>query len=108
MPKSSPRIESVHRLADSSPERAMSQPTLTGREAIATRPGRIDQYRGEALDPADQSHVVNVDTAFGKKFFEVAIRQAVQRYQRTASMITSGGNRNLANADHGWATIGAR
>jgi hypothetical protein len=38
--------------------------------------------------------VIDLDAAFGKQFFDVAVGQAVaQEYQRTATAITSRGNR---------------
>jgi dihydropteroate synthase len=43
--------------------------------------------------------VVDLDAALGQQLFDVAVRQAKRRYQRTASTITSGGKRKPANAD---------
>ncbi len=54
-------------------------------------PGRVDEKRGEALDPSVDGDVVDVDAAFGEDFFDVAVGQAgVRRYQRRASKITLG------------------
>jgi len=38
--------------------------------------------------------MIDLDAALGQEFLQVAVRQAVAEYQRTASKITSGGNRN--------------
>jgi hypothetical protein len=43
--------------------------------------------------------MVHLDTALGQQLLDIPIRQSVRRYQRTATVITSDGNRNPANAD---------
>ena len=60
---------------------------------VSARSCRIDQHGSETLDPAVDRDVIHFGTAFGEKIFNVAVRQPVSGYQRTASMITSGGNR---------------
>jgi hypothetical protein len=42
--------------------------------------------------------VVDLDAALDEKFLHVAVGQAVAQYQRTATTITSAGNRNPAKA----------
>ena len=41
------------------------------------------------LDPPVDRDVVDLDAAFSQQFLNVAVRQAVRRYQRTATAITS-------------------
>ena len=62
-------------------------------------PGDVDQLGAEPLHPPVDRDVIHDDAAFGKEILHVAVGQAVRRYQRTASMITSGGNRNPAKLD---------
>jgi hypothetical protein len=38
---------------------------------------RVDQQRGEALHPAVDSRVVDVDAAFGQKLLDVSVGQSV-------------------------------
>jgi hypothetical protein len=38
-------------------------------------------------------NVIDLDAAFSEEFFDVAVRDPYRRYQRTASMMTSDGNR---------------
>ena len=45
--------------------------------------------------------MVDLDTAFGEQFFDVAEDRPKRRYQRTASTITSGGKQKPAKADRG-------
>jgi hypothetical protein len=45
--------------------------------------------------------VVDLDAAFGEQLFDVAVGEAMRRYQRTASTITSGEKQNPAKADRG-------
>ena len=46
-----------------------------------------------------QGEVVDFDAVLDQELFEIAIRQTEAEIPRTANIITSGGNRNLANAD---------
>ena len=48
--------------------------------------------------------MVDLDTTLEQQFLDVAVGQVVAQVQRTATMITSGGNRNPANADRGGRT----
>ena len=45
--------------------------------------------------------MIHRDAAFGQELFPIAVGQAVAQDQRTARMITSGGNRNPAKLDLG-------
>jgi hypothetical protein len=60
-------------------------------DRMAAGAGGLGQQWREALDPPVDAGVVDLDAALGEEFFEVAVRQAKRRYQRTASTITSGG-----------------
>ena len=53
----------------------------------------------EALNPPVEGDVINADASFGEEFFEITIGKVVAEYQRTVTMITSGGKRKPANAD---------
>ncbi len=55
--------------------------------------GRVDQQRREALHPPIYGDVIDFYPTFGQDLLEVAIDSPYLRYQRTASRITSGGNR---------------
>jgi hypothetical protein len=63
--------------------------------------GGLGEQRREPLHPPEDGDVVDLDTAFGEQFFDVAEGQAERRYQRTASTITSGGKQKPAKADRG-------
>ena len=54
--------------------------------------GRVHHQRREVLDPPIQRDVIDFYPGLPKAF-PVAIRQAERRYPRTASTITSAGNR---------------
>jgi hypothetical protein len=60
------------------------------------------------LHPPIDRHVIHPHAAFGQEFFDVAVGQPVAQYQRTATVITSGGKRNPANADLGSGVAGRR
>jgi hypothetical protein len=45
--------------------------------------------------------VVNLDPAFGEQLLDVAVGEPVRTYHRTATTITSAGNRNPVNAERG-------
>jgi hypothetical protein len=64
-------------------------------------PGRISQQRREPLHPPVNGDVIDLDAALGQQLLHVAEGQAERRYHRTASTITSAGNRNRAKADRG-------
>jgi hypothetical protein len=69
----------------------VDEPAVTYR--MAARPGSVDNERGEVLHPPLQGGVVGLDPALRGEFLEIAVGQAEAQYQRTASKITSGGNR---------------
>jgi hypothetical protein len=79
----------VHRIRD--------EPPVTGR--VPKRAGGHRRTAGEPLHPPVHRDLVDGDTPFGQQLLEIAVRQPVPRYQRTATVITPGGNRNPANAD---------
>jgi hypothetical protein len=53
----------------------VDKPALTGR--VAGGPCGVKERRGEPLHPPVDSHVINLDAAFGQKFLDVAVRQAI-------------------------------
>jgi hypothetical protein len=68
-------------------------PPVTG--PVSAEPRRVQQQRGEPLDPPVHRDVINLDTAFEQEFFNVAIGQAEPQVPaHRATTITSGGNRN--------------
>jgi hypothetical protein len=75
----------------------VDEPPVT--HGVPAGAGRIDQFRSEPLHPAVQGHVVHVDAALGEDLLRVRYDNPYRRFQRTASMITSGENRNPANDD---------
>ena len=68
-------------------------------DTVAARPGSVDEQRREAKDPPVDADVVDLDTASAKSSSTSRYDRPNLRYQRTANMITSGGNRNPANAE---------
>ena len=46
-------------------------------DTVTARPCRLDDQRGEALYPPVDGDVIDVDAAFGEKFFDVAVGQPV-------------------------------
>ena len=49
----------------------VDEPVVT--DGISVRVSCVDQYRCEALHPSEQRDVINLDTAFGEEFFEIAV-----------------------------------
>jgi hypothetical protein len=45
--------------------------------------------------------MVDLDSPLSQEFFEVPVGKSVAQYHRTATRMTSGGNRNPANAELG-------
>jgi hypothetical protein len=78
---------------------ATPKPGVSAVPGVPGRPGCLGEQWGEALHPPVEGHVVDVDAAFGEEFLQVAVGEAVAQVPATASRITSGGNRNPANAD---------
>jgi hypothetical protein len=68
---------------------------------MASESGSVGQQRSEPPHPSEHRDVVNLDATVDQQFLNVAIGQMKRRYQRTATTITSGGNRNPADADFG-------
>lgn len=76
----------------------IDEPPTTG--SVAAWPRRLDEFRGKALDPPVDGDVVNSDCALGRQLLDVAVGQSLERkYQRTATAITSRGNRRPANTE---------
>ena len=67
-------------------------------DPMAAGPGGLSEQRREPLHPPVDGDVVDLDTAFGEQFFDVAEGQSEAQVQRTASTITSGGKRKPAKA----------
>src|ERR1019366_5596833 len=45
--------------------------------AVAARPSRVDEQGREPLNPPDQGHVVNLDTAFSEQLLQIPVPQPV-------------------------------
>jgi hypothetical protein len=73
---------------------------------MASRSRRVDQHRRETLHPPEQRDVIHVDAALREQLLEVADDSPKRRYQPTANMITSGGNRKPANAESSTECVG--
>ena len=58
----------------------------------AARAGGVDHLRGEALHPPVDGDLVDVDAAFGEKFFDVAVGEPEAQVPAESRMIL-GGNR---------------
>ena len=80
----SPRTSDLHiRLVD--------EPADTG--CVSARAGGLDGQKGEVLDPAVQRDMVDLDSTLREQLLDIPVRQPKRRYHRTASKITSDGNR---------------
>jgi hypothetical protein len=55
----------------------------------------------EALDPAVDRDVVDLDPVLGQELLDVPVGEAEPQYQRTARVMTSGGKRYPAKAELG-------
>jgi hypothetical protein len=53
----------------------VDEPPVPG--GVPTRPGSVNEQRGEPLHPAVHGHVIDLDAAFGEVFFDVAVGQSV-------------------------------
>jgi hypothetical protein len=84
----------------------VDEPAVPG--DVPAGPGGVDQLGGEPLHPPVDRDVIHGDAAFGEEVLHVAVGQAVAQDQRTASVITFGGNRNPAKLDRGAATAAGR
>jgi hypothetical protein len=60
--------------------------------------GGVGEQRREPLYPAADGDVIDVHSAFGQQCFSVTEGKP-ESHQRTATAITSAGNRNPANAE---------
>jgi hypothetical protein len=68
------------------------------------RTGGVGEQRREPLHPPVHRHVVDIDAARGQQLLDVPIREPVPGYERTATVITSDGNRKRGNAER--STLG--
>jgi hypothetical protein len=68
---------------------------------MTSETGGVSQQRSESRDPAEDRDVVDLDAALDEQFLDVSVGQVNREYQRIATTITSGGNRNPAKADVG-------
>jgi hypothetical protein len=57
------------------------------------------ELRSEPLRPPEDGDVIDHDASLGQQFLDVPIDRPYRRYQRTASEITSGGNRKPAKTE---------
>jgi len=53
----------------------VDKPPISGQ--VPSRPGRVDQQRGEPLHPPIERDVVDLDATLGEKLFEVPVGQPV-------------------------------
>jgi hypothetical protein len=44
---------------------------------VAARPSRVDEQGREPLNPPEQGHVVNLDTAFSEQLLQIPVGQSV-------------------------------
>jgi hypothetical protein len=63
--------------------------------------GRLNEQRGERLHPPVDRDMIDLDASLGQQLLSVPVRSPYRKYQRTATVITSGGNRNPAKLDLG-------
>ncbi len=77
--------------------RLVHKPTIP--DDITARPCRVDQQRGEALHPPEDRHVIDFDARSTNSSSTSRYDRPYRKYQRTASTMISGGNRNPANAE---------
>lgn len=84
--------------------RLVYEPAIS--RGMPARASRVDQQWGEPVHPSIDRDMIDSDAPLGQQLFHVTVgKPGAGRYQRTAKVITSGGNRNLANAED--ATEGA-
>ena len=76
--------------------RFISKPTIT--RHMPAGPGRVDQQRSKPLHPTVNGHMIDRDPAFSQQLLHVP-ESPYRRYHRTATRITSGGNRKPAKLD---------
>jgi hypothetical protein len=68
---------------------------------VPARSGRVGQQRGEALDPAEDGDVVDLNPALTEELFDVAVGEPSPQIPTQGDDDDSGGNRNPANAEAG-------
>ena len=77
------------------------QPPMISLDTVSARRagGRLDELRREPLHPAVHGDVLHGDAALSQQFLDVTVGKAVAQYQRTATEMTSRGNRKPANTE---------
>jgi hypothetical protein len=55
----------------------IDEPPVPG--SMPTRPGSLDELRGEALYPSVDGHVINGDAALGKRLLDIPVGQAISQ-----------------------------
>jgi hypothetical protein len=70
----------------------IDEPPVT--RSVTARPGSLDELRGQTLHPPVDADVIDGDPALGQQLLDVPVGQAIPRYQRTATEITSRGTGN--------------
>jgi len=68
---------------------------------MAGEAGGVGQQRREPLHPPVDGDVIDLHATFHQQFLDVAVDKLNRKHQRIATTMTSGGNRNPANADAG-------
>ena len=71
--------------------RVVDEPADTG--CVSLRADGLDGQTGEVLDPAVQRDMVDLDSTPREQLLDIPVRPPKRRYRRTASKITSDGNR---------------
>ena len=66
---------------------------------MSAGPGCLGEQAGEAEHPPVDGDVVDLGTAFGEQFLDIAVRQTEARLPADASTITSDGKQKPANAE---------
>jgi len=66
---------------------------------VPEEPSRIRQQRCEPLYPAVDRDVIDLHTALSQQLLDVPVDGPYRKYERTATTITSAGNRKPANAE---------
>jgi hypothetical protein len=74
-------------------------PTVADR--VAARPRRIREERREALHPAVDGDVIDLDSALAEEFFDISIREPVPQIPAESEDDDLGGNRQPLNAELG-------
>jgi hypothetical protein len=74
------------------------EPPVTGR--VPAEPSGIRQQRCKPLYAAVDRDVIDLHIAPSQQLLDIAVDRPYRKYRRTATTITSAGNRKPANAEH--------